>query len=98
MRWVMLFVTGVVIVFININSKMINKFDNKIFELYTNNFDQYLYVDNYYDLQIDKKKMSEDLKEYGEIIFYKNILHFVVKFGAFKEKEYYFYLEKYNEK
>lgn len=93
-RFFMLFIAFFMCLYFFEYIKKVTYLENKIFNLYSNNFDEYLICDENYILKIDKEKMINDYADMGyEIVFYDNI-HFKVAFDFIFniEKEYYFYM------
>lgn len=77
-----------------------NDLDSFIFELYTSNFEEYLTIDENYEIKCDKVKLKEEFQKKGYLIRYQEgFLNFTIYFkNIFSfEKEYRFFLEKNNE-
>lgn len=93
---------GILISVMSIKSNHLYKeVDDKIYAMYVNDFEDYLYLDNNYNLSIDKDRFKEEMKSdlYEIVIIDDCNFKFKIKFNYFimYEKEYYFYLEKSNE-
>ncbi len=98
MRILFIFISVFTLFISKKNINYLKEIDNKIYEQYLNNFNDYLYMDNRYELKIDKDKFKEDISnKFYEIVIcddnnFKFKVHF--KYGFMVDKEYYFYLEK----
>lgn len=98
MRILFIFISVFTLFISKKNINYLKEIDNKIYEQYINNFNDYLYMDDRYELKIDKDKFKEDMSnKFYEIVIsddynFKFKVHF--KYGFMVDKEYYFYLEK----
>lgn len=96
---ILFLIVSVFFYFINVkNSNLLKDIDNKIYDQYINDFKEYLYLDDSYELKIDKDKFKNDMSSnlYEIIIKDDCNFNFEVHFKyvfSFDEK-YYFYLEK----
>lgn len=74
--------------------------ENIIFHLYISSFDEYMYIDETYNIKYDKEKLKLDLDKKGYNMSYKeDNLCFTINFkkAFLYEKEYCFYLVKNDE-
>lgn len=84
--------------FMNISYvKEVANLENTIFELYENGFEEYLVVDEFFEIGFDKVKLKKDLENKGYYVeFYDGCLDFEISFKKYFvfKKRYSFYLEK----
>lgn len=100
MKWIlMLYLSVMVLFFVNYTNNS-GKVDSIVYNLYINDFKDCLKSDGY-NLVVDKEKLKKYIENKGyQIVFFENDYKFKIKFNCLfnYEKEYYFYLEKNNEK
>ena len=67
-----------------------------VYEMYTNNFKDYVIINEDYDFCFNKEKLKEYLEGKGYMVDFKSEQTFIVYFKYIVEfeKEYSFYLEK----
>ena len=97
MRWIILLFTCIIILLVVSNTASVIALENKVYEIYVNDFNSYLIINEQYEAVIDEEKLNRELEKYGEVNFYKgDYLHFSVKGKCFHNyyREYWFYLEK----
>lgn len=98
MRWLFIIITCVFSLYLNINERKIIELENKVNELYFDNFIDYLFVDENYNLVLNEEKLKKEIGEYGKVSFYDEINFIVTSRFPFKyEREFKFLLEKNHE-